>query len=307
MTKLVRFDWAIKYLLKNKANFDVLEGFLSELLKTSICIESVLESESNKDKADDKFNRVDLLVRTEEGKHVIIEVQCSSQWDYLSRVLYGASKAVCEYMREGDAYKTVRKVISVSIVFFNLGEGKDYLYKGSTVFKGLHYQDTLSLNAQEKAIYGQPNNAIETPEAIFPEYYIIKVMAFQEKVRDKFDEWVYFLKHGKIEKEFEAQGIQMAAKKLDILSLSEQERGVYEKYQEGLHDEASLTDMISISKEEGRAEGHAEGLAEGIEKGELNIKYRLARKLLEKNIPLSEIAMLTELSVDEIAALKELM
>lgn len=27
MTKLVRFDWAIKYLLRNKANFDILECF----------------------------------------------------------------------------------------------------------------------------------------------------------------------------------------------------------------------------------------------------------------------------------------
>ena len=31
--KLVRFDWAMKrLLLQNKANFDILEGFLSELL-----------------------------------------------------------------------------------------------------------------------------------------------------------------------------------------------------------------------------------------------------------------------------------
>jgi hypothetical protein len=30
--KLIRFDWAVKKLLRNKANFVVLEGFLSELL-----------------------------------------------------------------------------------------------------------------------------------------------------------------------------------------------------------------------------------------------------------------------------------
>ena len=64
-TTLVRFDWAIKYLLRNKANFDILEGFLSELLKRDIRIESVLESESNKITAEDKFNRVDLLVEAD--------------------------------------------------------------------------------------------------------------------------------------------------------------------------------------------------------------------------------------------------
>src|ERR1700737_2612489 len=151
MTKLVRFDWAIKYLLRNKANFDILEGFLSELLNMSIRIEQVLESESNKNNAGDKFNRVDLLVKTGEGHYIIIEVQCSSQWDYLSRVLYGTSKIVCEHIGEGDAYRKIRKIISVSIVFFDLGHGKDYLYKGTTAFQGLHYHDTLELNSQEKA------------------------------------------------------------------------------------------------------------------------------------------------------------
>ncbi len=29
--KLVRFDWAMKYILRNKANFDVLEAFLTSL------------------------------------------------------------------------------------------------------------------------------------------------------------------------------------------------------------------------------------------------------------------------------------
>src|SRR5271154_1581673 len=87
MNRLVTFDWAVKNLLRNKANFDVLEGFLSELLKTKIRIEQVLESESNKNHAQDKSNRVDLLVKTSEGEHIIIEVQCARQWDYLSRIL----------------------------------------------------------------------------------------------------------------------------------------------------------------------------------------------------------------------------
>ena len=30
--KLITFDWAMKRLLRSKANFEILEGFLSELL-----------------------------------------------------------------------------------------------------------------------------------------------------------------------------------------------------------------------------------------------------------------------------------
>ena len=35
------FDWALKRLLRDKANFDVLEGFLSTLLNTTIKIQKL--------------------------------------------------------------------------------------------------------------------------------------------------------------------------------------------------------------------------------------------------------------------------
>ncbi len=297
MDKLVRFDWAMKYLLRNKANFDILEGFLSELLKTPIHIESVLESESNKHDVDDKFNRVDLLVKTAEDKRIIIEVQCSGQWDYLSRILYGTSKVVCEYLREGDAYKNIRKVISVSIVFFNLGTGKDYLYQGTTVFRGLHYGDTLGLNPQEQAAYRtEPNQLTETPEHIFPEYYLIKVTQFHEQVKDKLDEWIYFLKQGEIKQEFSAQGIQSAAEKLKLLRLNEAERRVYAHYQEGLHDDASLSDMIRISREEGAAEGEAKGEV----RGRFSERQKIAKSLRQAGLSEQQIVEHTGLSLEEI-------
>lgn len=70
--KLVSFDWAVKRLLRSKANFGVLEGFLSELLKDDILILEVLESESNKDTRDQHLTRVDLLVKNSVGALVII-------------------------------------------------------------------------------------------------------------------------------------------------------------------------------------------------------------------------------------------
>jgi predicted transposase/invertase (TIGR01784 family) len=94
-------------------------------LHTKVTTEALLESESNKNHEDDKSNLLDLLVQTETQGHFIIEVQASIEWDYLSRFLYGVSKAVKEYIQAGQAYRNVRKIISVSIVFFNLGRGED--------------------------------------------------------------------------------------------------------------------------------------------------------------------------------------
>ena len=73
MTNLIRFDWAIKKILRDKANFGILEGFLSELLGQNIKILNLLDSESNKETNDDKFNRVDLLAELENKELVIIE------------------------------------------------------------------------------------------------------------------------------------------------------------------------------------------------------------------------------------------
>ncbi|CAK0780740.1 hypothetical protein CCP3SC15_70028 [Gammaproteobacteria bacterium] len=85
--KLITFDWAIKRLLRSKANFGILEGFLTELIKEDITIIDVLESESNQGYQADKFNRVDLRVRNSKDEIIIIEIQYNRELDYLRRHL----------------------------------------------------------------------------------------------------------------------------------------------------------------------------------------------------------------------------
>ena len=75
----IRFDWAMKRLLRNKANFDVLEGFLSSLFGKTVKIQGLLESEGNREREDDKANRVDLLALMDDKAKVIIEVQNNTE------------------------------------------------------------------------------------------------------------------------------------------------------------------------------------------------------------------------------------
>ncbi len=79
--KLISFDWAIKKILRSKANFGILEGFLSELLFTDITILEVLESESNQEAADNKSNRVDIKVMDHQQQITLIEIQYSRELD----------------------------------------------------------------------------------------------------------------------------------------------------------------------------------------------------------------------------------
>jgi predicted transposase/invertase (TIGR01784 family) len=119
----VSFDWALKRILRDKANFCVLEGFLSELLHDDITIIELLDSEANKEHSRDKFNRVDLLVKTGKDERIIIEVQNDFLCDYFQRMSYGTAKVLTENMSTKLEYREVKRIISVSVVYFDLGEG----------------------------------------------------------------------------------------------------------------------------------------------------------------------------------------
>jgi predicted transposase/invertase (TIGR01784 family) len=243
--KLVRFDWAMKKMLRHKANFDILEGFLSELLGEEVKIKQVLDSESNKETEDDKFNRVDILVENEKGELVIIEVQNTQEYDYFHRMLFGASKAITEHIKEGSAYAHVKKVISITIAYFDLGQGKDYVYHGTTVFKGIHKGDILGLSDKQIEVY-QKNSVHE----IYPEYWVIKTGKFKNRINDRLDEWIYFLKNAEIKPSFSAKGLKEANEKLDTMKLPEKERVAYDKYLLHLMSIASRNHTIEIEAKE---------------------------------------------------------
>ena len=235
-TQLVRFDWAIKHILRDKANFVVLEGFLSVLLKENLIIKAVLSSQGQKGDEDDKYNDVDVLVENTKGEMIIIEVQNSKENDYFQRMLYGASKVITDYIGEGKPYAEVKKVISITIAYFDLGQGKDYVYHGTTNFIGLRQGDTLNLSKKQEELYNK-----SAVYQIYPEYWLIKAdLLNNDNVQDDLDEWIYFFKNSEVPDHFKAQGLAAAKEKLDKLKLSPKEREEYERFVERLRKLASL-------------------------------------------------------------------
>ncbi len=243
--KLIRFDWAIKKLLRNKANFVVLEGFLSELLFEDIQIMRILESESNQDTEFDKYNRVDILTENARGELIIIEIQNTYEIDYFQRIIYGTSKTIVEHIGLGQEFIDVKKVISINIVYFDLGQGKDYIYKGSTNFQGLHTKDILQLSKRQKEKFDKENIS-----DIFPEYYILKVNKFNDIANDNLDQWIYFLKNSEVQDNFEAKGLKEAKDVLDIMCLNKDDTYSYNRYLEFLHYKASEIMSLKDQAEE---------------------------------------------------------
>jgi len=301
LRRLISFDWAMKKLLRNKANFEILEGFLSELLRDDIRIIEILESESNKESHRDKSNRVDLKVKNQRDELIIIEVQFEREMDYLQRILFGTSKVLVEHIHQSEPYSKVVKVFSINILYFDLRQGEDYVYYGSTSFKGLHNQDELRLSEDQQELYKQ-----ESLHEIFSEYYLIKVNNFDDIAKDTLDEWIYFLNNEEIKENFKAKGLKKAKEELDILKLPEHERLAYERYQDDLHYQASMVESTyTIGMKKGIKKGRKEGIKEGIKEGEKQKALEIARNLIDV-LDTHTIAVKTGLSEQEIETLKHL-
>ena len=282
---MISFDWALKRLLRNKANFEVLEGFLSELLRRSIVIKSIGESEGNQSDKYDKFNRVDVLVEADGNELVIIELQFDDQNAYFYRMLYGVCKSITEHIQKGDPYSKVRKVYSINIVHFDLGEGDDYVYHGFTSFKGLHTHDELKLSEEQYKLYGKTY-----PGDLCPEFYILKVKKFDDVAKDRLDEWIYYLKHNKIKDEFTAQGLDKARELLAFDNLSDKEK----------HDYHRQSDIERIREDELET-----ALLKGEAKGEHNKAINIALEMLNDGIPIDTVCKYTGLSQQQIEELQK--
>lgn len=314
--RFIRFDWAAKRMLRDKANFGVLEGLITVLLKEKVTIEEILESEANQDYLDDKFNRVDIKAKNSKGEIILVEIQQTRELHYLERILFGVAKSITEHINLGDSYEKVKKVYSISILYFDLGKGQDYLYHGQTTFKGVHTNDTLQITTKEKNVI-----QMKAPEDVFPEYFLIRVNEFNQVATTPLEEWMEYLKSGKISDNTQVPGLQEAREKLQYMMMSKAEQQSYDRHVDAI---VIQNDVISTAQKEGRAEGLAEGRAEGLAEGraeglaegraeglaegraegraegEKTRAIAIAQKFITMGIPLETIAQGTGLSIDEL-------
>ena len=283
--RYIRFDWAIKRLLRQKANFGVLEGFLTVFLGEKITIVELLESEGNQLSEDDKFNRVDIKALNDKGEIIIVEIQNTRELYYLERILYGVAKAITEHISLGESYYKVKKIYSISVLYFDIGRGEDFLYHGQNHFIGVHTKDQLVINTKER-------NAIVSrlPSEIFPEYILIRVNEFDKVAVTPLEEWMNYLKDGTIRPDTMAPGLGEAREKLKYYSMTPEDRHAYDEH---LNAVMIQNDVLDSAKLEGRMEGLAEGEAKG--KAEANLEN--AKKMKAMGIDLEMIRHITGITL----------
>lgn len=288
----IRFDWAMKRLLRDKSNYVVLEGFLSTLLEEDLRISRFWESESNQTDETDKFNRADILVEDSKGRLLVIKIQNYRELYYYHQMLYGASDILSRYTDEEIDYNKICKIYSINIVYFSMIKSKDYAYHGEIIFRGLHDSDNfLKLSARQQEIFTGKD-----AKDIFPEYYVLRVNDFDKVAKTPLDEWIKFLKTGEIDKEATAKGLPEARERLRIDTLPDAEKRAYYRDMEALRYQRSVIKT-------GWDEGHTEGFKEGRAEGEKMKAKEVAKRMKEMGLSVKNIIQCTGLTHEEIEEL----
>jgi hypothetical protein len=270
-------------------------GFLLALLGENITIIELLESESNIENKELKYNRVDLVAKDSKGDHIIIEVQYSTDKNYFKRLLYGTSKDITDNIKSGEDYGNVVKVYSISLIYFNIPslsvnkKYNDYVYHGKIKFTGLHHPKAANIDSNSFAGY-DINSGSDIN--IFPEYFIISMNIFDNQVKDSLDEWIYSFKNHEVKDEFKARGIKEMSDKLDYVSMDREKQILYDKY---LVDLASDRGALEFAKEQ--------GIEQGIEKERTRSeqeKKNIVINLFHEGSELPFISKVTGLSLEQI-------
>jgi predicted transposase/invertase (TIGR01784 family) len=280
---LISFDYAIKYLLKNKGDYDIIEGFISALFAAEgyppVRINALLESESNKESLELKKSIADLVVEDAEGNKYIVEIERAYTPNFMHKACFNSSRLVIDGIYGNQDYTSIKKVFHISLLYFTTKQMQRPIYHGKTI---IHEVDTA--HPVDVRIANQGLIMFDTPN-IFPEYFFISVPMFDDVIHGEIDEWLYVMKHSDTKEGFKSPYMKKVAERLTVLKMNTDERNTYFYYlKEAVHSQDILT------------AAEAKGKVKGIEQSALNmLKQKLDTKL---------ITSVTGLSEDDILKLK---
>ena len=289
---LISFDYAIKYLLKDKGDYSIVEGFISALLETqgykSVKIIALLESESNKEDSKGKRSLADLIVEDQDHKKYIIEIERNLKGSFIHKSCFNTSRLIVDNLAQREDYTQIVKVFHISLLYFPIGSGTGAVYHGKTIIHEIETKEKLSVH-----IKSQETNEVFDATDILPEYFYISIPLFNDRLEKEIDDWLYVMKHDEVPEGFHSPYMQQVAEKLSILKMTPEERASYSYYQKKIYNDRDEFEA-ALSK----------GIEEGIEKGKLEGKLEMARSLLSSGVHIDTIVKASGLSAEEIESLK---
>jgi hypothetical protein len=243
---LVSFEWAIRRVLRHEANRDIVEGFLSELLRQPVRIVKFLENVSPDSDPLARSESTYMITEDENGKFVLTELTFTLEQDYLRRMLYGMCRTLVEQADQMSIYMPIKKVCSIAMIYLDTGRNTDYLSSGKMCFTGVYKEGTLNFTDMQRKMYSE----IEAGN-ISSQYYILKRNKFADIPENALEEWLYFLKYREIKDSFSATGLLKARDVLRYDHLSDEEREDYDHEQNTpCHPLSEAVSIVNLAKYE---------------------------------------------------------
>jgi hypothetical protein len=295
MSRLISFDYAIKYLLKDKSDFEIVEGFISAILAAEghkpVKIKSLLESASNKESAMLKSSVADVIVGDEDGNSYIVEIDRSYTDMFLHKACFNSCRLIVDNLSSGQDYTKIKKVFHINLLYFSFKSANTTtqapLHHGKVIFHQVDHKHPVDVHLADLGMqFFDLHN-------IFPEYFVISIPLFDDVIKAEIDEWLYMMKHSEVREDFKSPYMKKVAERLNILKMTEAERRDYDAY---LSDSLKNRDYLVSAKEEGIEIGKAEG--------EVKKAMEIAQIMLLDGDSIEKIARITGLSTAEIETLK---
>jgi hypothetical protein len=235
---LISFDYAIKYLLEDKRDYGIVEGFISALLKTighkEVKIIALLKPEINKQDPKNLRTLADVIVEDEDHHQYIIEIERNIKENAALKTCFNPSRLIVDNLAQSHDYTQISKVFHISLFHLPIGVKPDfeYVYHGNPV---IHEKDTKKkLSVQ---ITNPSTNEIFDVTNIMPEYFHIIVFLISDRLEKEIDEWLYMIKNNDIPHLFHSAYMKQVAEKLSLLKMSTDERAKYSSYFKDLYSE----------------------------------------------------------------------
>jgi predicted transposase/invertase (TIGR01784 family) len=285
---LISFDYAIKYLLKDKGDYEIVEGFLSALLSCQgykpVKITALLESDSNIESKDLKKSVADVIVQDQEGNNYIVEIDRSYTDQFLHKAVFNTSRLIVDNLGSSQSYLKIKKIFHINLVYFPFEATTSPLHHVKVIFHQIDNEHSIDIQLIDTGMH------IFDVHNIFPEYFLISIPLFDDVIKQEIDEWLYVMKNSQVKESFSSPYMKKVAERLNILKMSNKERKVYNTY---LMESFKNLDYFLSAQRKGKAEGKAEE------------KIAIAKNLLKAGLAIDLIAESTGLSIDEVARLKD--
>ena len=285
-----RVDWAFKRIFGSEDTKECLITFLNGLFEDELVIKDVTFAKTEKLglRPDDRGVVFDVYCITNEGKHIIVEMQKKEQEYFADRALYYTARAIVQQGVRGIWDYHLAPVYTVCFMDFVLDSPILKKFRTDLVLTDLQTHQRVS--DRMRIVY------LQLP--LFDKHTEAECM-------DIFDCWIYIMKNMNMFEQMPFSEKYPVFRKLaEIGDLRKLSREELELYDEDIKNMRDIYATRKFDEKRGMEKGMAKGRAEGKVEGKVEGKAEVARNLLAMGMSWSQIMQATGLTEDQLKQLQ---